>query len=171
MNIFSFFDLWIYKLSIFLSLKKIDRDRIDIIDLCKRLTMIKSIPSIFEKINRDQIDYVNLWKRSNVIDHKKRWILWRKFCKFFPLFYAKRSNRSCRSSIFITDLQDWFALVALYERTTMIDSIFFKINSIFRPQKMTDSIKKTDDQIPNRVFFWPRGKKYCNFFLRQGENI
>ena len=49
-----------FDLSIFQPLKKIERDRIALVDILKRSTVIESLSSIFKKIDRDRIVLVDL---------------------------------------------------------------------------------------------------------------
>ena len=64
-----------------------------------------------------------------------------------PPFYAKRSNRSLRSLIFLKDWRDRFALVDLFQ--DWIDLL------IFRSQKMIGSIKKPMIEFPTLTFCNP----------------
>ena len=101
----------------FRSLKNNDRDRIALVDLWKRLTVIESISLIFEKYQQ----WLNRSCRS--LDHKKRLIRSRKktyvcmFLTVFPLYMSKDQNApvDLRSSIFFKDRWDRFVLVDLWK--------------------------------------------------------
>ena len=101
--------------------------------------------SIFKKID---LDLVDLWKRSTVI-------------KLISLIFEKdrinhfqdridlpitKNDRFDRKNVFFV----------CFSQINLIDSIFLKIESIFRSQKNNRFDRKTDDRIPNPGIFLPR---------------
>ena len=113
--------------------------------------------------------------KSNVSDSfviwancSKKWAISSKnhichmFLTVFPPFYAKRVSCSRRSEIFFKDWSDQYAIVALYKRATVSESIpsIFKKEprerlTLFHKQFTLSITKneqftwKTDDRIPN----------------------
>ena len=75
---------------IFLYLKKINHDQIDLVNLWKRLTPIESILSIFEKywfdLYQDQIDIL-ITKNNWIFSIKNLFFIC--FCQYFHLFMPK----------------------------------------------------------------------------------
>ena len=104
-----------------------------------------------KKIDRDRIDLVNFekcWLWWNLsFDHNKRSIHSKKMhfsfvFDSFPPFYAKRPNRSRRSLIFFKDRRDRFAPIGLWKMSIWS---FSKLN---RSQKTIDSIENPMIEFP-----------------------
>ena len=124
----------------FLSLKKIVRDRIDLVDLWKRSTVNESILSIFgsqktiDSIKKKNVCFVCFWQFSPFICQK---------IKTLPSIFDLRSFLKI-------DGIDLFS--SIFEKSHGIISIFFKIKSIFLSHKTIDSTEKLMIEFPTKIY-------------------